>query len=446
MARSSYTLVEITNTEDNFNSFSFDDTLNAPSINNNGLVVWSASLDNGGLGIFSRSSTGSLQTIASTDLGFSKFGFPSINDSGKVVFQAKTGDQSGIYLGYPFARPTVVASTGQAIALTDGKGHKKVEKFTSFGEDPAINNRGRVAFKAQLTLTGDSNSVTGSNSGIFVGNDRGKIEPIADTVGKFNGLKFADLWGTPFEGSTTPSINKKGVTVFWGLLDQKLPEGSPEYSQIPSPLYSGNVRGIFVSDLSGKIKTVADNTGKYLSFSGTPDINNKGDILYIFRGDNLNDFGTPYRGINLYENAQTTTLVDNNNPYQGVVDKFYRFADADISDSNRIAFRATFDPLGTQSDPLTGIFTGQIIAGQLDNLNKVVAIGDTLPFGDTRKTVLDLAFFNNEGLNNKGQITFTAEFTDGTQGIYLADPSYSLLTPFPEVFSLAGSASNYSEV
>jgi hypothetical protein len=408
----SYTLTEIANTTGIFDSL-FE---GAPAINNSGEVTWNALLDNGESGIYTGTPS-SIVTIATTPY-FSGFGYPSINDSGQTTFSAVKGGKSGIYFSSKnSASPTVVASEGQL--LTDVK---RTEKFNSFKPDPAINNRGQVAFLAGLT---------DNNSGLFVGNDKGKISRIADTVGKFGNLEFADLLGTPFEGDVVPSINEKGDTVFWGLLDQKLPEGSAEYSQINPAFMSGNVRGIYLKSGNSEIQTIVDNTGKYLSFPACPDINNSGDVAYLFRGDDSNNVGTSYRGINVYDNGKTTTLIDNND-HKGKdgyddVDKFFRFGFVDINDSSTIAFSAQFDPLGDvgndglADDPVLGVFTAHQIAGGGVEIDKVVAVGDTVNLGTGDKKVSNVLFFNNDGFNNQGQLAFSLAFDDGTQGIYRAD-------------------------
>ncbi|MBD2776861.1 DUF7453 family protein [Iningainema tapete] len=77
-----------------------------------------------------------------------------------------------------------------------------------------------------------------------------------------------------------------------------------------------------------------------------------------------------------------------------------------FNNNAKLAFSATL-ALGE-----TGIYTG---ADPVKD--KVIASGDTL-FGSTVKSVR----FSRQGLNNKDQIVFQAELTDGTQGVFLAEP------------------------
>jgi hypothetical protein len=405
-----YTFVEIVNADGVFDSFFGG----GPAINDAGIVTWQAVLDSGALGIYKGNP---LSPIATTGSEFSSLGFSSINDRGQVAFYAEKGAQSGIYLSSRNSSAlNRIAYEGQV--LNDVR---RPEQFTSFSFDPAINNKGQVAFIAGLT---------GNNSGVFIGNAKGKLERIVDTVGKFNKLEFADLIGTPFEGDVAPSMNDKGDIVFWGLLDKKLAVGAAEYDRINPAFQSGNVRGIYLKSHDSGIKTVVDNQSKkYLSFSGAPDINEDGDVAYIFRGEDLNNLpienAAPYRGINLFENGKTTTVVDNND-HKGKdgydeVDKFFRFGFVDINDNDTMAFSALFDPLGAEDAPVLGIFTAhKSDHGKLE-IDKVIAVGDTVQTGTGSKLVDNLIFFNNEGLNNHGQLAFSLSFSDGTQGVYRAD-------------------------
>jgi hypothetical protein len=381
LTQTGYTFSLISTTTGAFSSFESAFGLQAPSINEGGTVAWSGFLDNGTAGIYKGSSSSATTPVATTNGGFTAFGSPTINASGRTAFYAEQGAAAGIYLSSPNAAAlTAIASTTNN---TFG--------FTSFLPDPAINNRGQVAFLAGLN----------TGSGVFVGDGR-SLQKRVDTSGR-----FFDVLGTPFEGDVAPAINERGAVVFWGSLDQLLPAGSPEYSQINPAFNNGNVRGIFLVSPDGTITTIVDNIGKYLSFSGSPDINNRGEVAYIFRGDeaNPNASGFPpdarYRGINVYDRGITTTVVDNTGG-------FARFGFVDISDRGSIAFSAI-----TDSGAL-GIYTGSDPIA-----NKVIETGDTtlLP----GRTVTDLVFFS-KSLNNAGQITFTAEFDDGTQGIFLATP------------------------
>lgn len=376
VVQTSYQFSLIANTDGQFSSFNRFDGISAPAINESGTLAWSAFLDSGGAGIYKGASRRSSSPVATTAQGFTGFGSPTINASGDVTFYAQKGGKSGIYLSSKsYSSPTItVAETGDSRF-----------GFTSFLPDPAINNRGQVAFLAGLT----------NGSGLFVGNGRTTTR-IVDTSGE-----FADFLGTPFEGDVAPSINERGTIVFWGALDEQLPIGSPEYSQIPfSP---GNVRGIFLASPNGTITTIVDNVDQYLSFSASPDINNRGEVAYIFRGDdaNPNASASPddarYRGINIYRNGSTRTVVDNTGG-------FARFGFVDINNRGDIAFSAITD------GGSLGIFTGSDPVQ-----DKVIETGDFL---DGRK-VSNLVFFN-KGFSDSGQIAFGVAFEDGSEGIYIA--------------------------
>lgn len=131
------------------------------SINDSGTVAFTAGLDTGGNGIFT-SNGNTTQTIAATgsnDFNFQTFGSASINNSGDVAFLAAFDDDAdgtsstGIF--------KYVNGEYKVLANSSGP-------FLSFASDPALNDKGQVAF---LATTNDG--VTG----IFTGSD-----PLADKV------------------------------------------------------------------------------------------------------------------------------------------------------------------------------------------------------------------------------------------------------------------------
>jgi hypothetical protein len=93
-------------------------------------------------------------------------------------------------------------------------------------------------------------------------------------------------------------------------------------------------------------------------------------------------------------------------PRVSTVGPFSSLGDPTINAAGEIAFSAGLDAGGV------GIYTGADPVA-----NKVIASGDTL-FGHT---VNSISFFR--GLNDSGQIAFYANFSDGTQDIFRADPT-----------------------
>jgi hypothetical protein len=197
--------------------------------------------------------------------------------------------------------------------------------------------------------------------------------PIADTLGVFGN----------FDGR--PSINDAGAVAFLADLDT-------------------GVRGVFIGQPGGLFTTVADTSGAFAHFLGPigPSLNNAGAVAFIARRD---DGST---GVFVGSGGPIMTIADSGGPFSD-------FRNVSINDLGQVAFDASTDP-GSNVD---GIFVGADPVA-----DRVINRGDLL-FGSV---VQDLRI-SPQAINNSGQIAFFASFSDGTQGIYRADP---VLAPVPE--------------
>ncbi|WP_349262949.1 PEP-CTERM sorting domain-containing protein [Allocoleopsis sp.] len=118
------------------------------------------------------------------------------------------------------------------------------------------------------------------------------------------------------------------------------------------------------------------------------------------------------------DGTTTTTIADTSGSFRSLLTP-------SINDKNTVAFFAELNS-GER-----GIFPWSDSV-----VDRVIAIGDPL-FG----SVVEYLGFSRAGLNNSGQIAFSATLTDGTQGIYLATPVSEpdpLPTPVPEPTSTLG--------
>ena len=110
---------------------------------------------------------GALSTIASTGATFDQvFGNqPAINDSGRVAFEARQispSPLSGLFTGNGGATTTIADEN----------------RFVNYNDYLSMNNSGQVAFRALQLST--------LNEGIFLGSG-GAVTTIADTSGIFKG-------------------------------------------------------------------------------------------------------------------------------------------------------------------------------------------------------------------------------------------------------------------
>lgn len=353
------------------------------------------------------------ELIATTQSSFIDLGlFPSINASGTVAFRAESAGGSGIFTG-----------SGGALAVVADSSN-----FADFGiADPKINAAGAVAFFANQV---------GGGSGIFV-NTAGVIGTVADTSDNFSA-------GNVFEAFGSPSINNSGAVVFTaaaenGELGVFIGPAGGTPTRV-SPVSAGNFSALsgeaFVSG-NGSVAVVATTTGGDTQVvtalpsaefaaavaTSSPVFSAIDPVSPFLTSDGLSTVflgtreDTGARGIFRITGSMVTTLVDSSGGFQD----FSEFALA--ADGGLLAFSAVTD------SGRAGIFNG------IDPvLNKVVATGDLIPAGAGLRQVDSLSF-GEAGLNDAGQLTFYATFTDS-----LAQPGFAAVyraAPIPEPGSTA---------
>jgi hypothetical protein len=194
--------------------FSEFGTLSRPSINNLGNIAFEAPRDGeSSSGIFVAEG-GGFETIVAPDPNVN-VGRPNLNDAGTVAFHRFFNDRAGEEL--------VTVNDGQLTVVADTSGPFQSFGFTFVGfTPPALNNNGDVAFLADLDSGG---------SGIFVGPD-----PIADRV---------IGTGDTLDGSTVTNLrfcdeglNDSGQLAFQATFnDPSVPEGVrvAVYRATPAP-------------------------------------------------------------------------------------------------------------------------------------------------------------------------------------------------------------------
>lgn len=308
---------------------------------------------------------------------------PAINDKGTVVFQAfLDAGGEGIFTGSGGETTTIATTSGS---------------FRRFADiEPTINDDGTVAFFAGLdtggqgiftSRGGEIAEVADLSSSTFVYNpainDDGTVafatsDPSPGGSGIFTTTTGEDTTtivgdSSPFFASVSdPAINNEGTVAFRATLDA---EGD----------------GIFTSS-GGEITTIVDNSGSFNSLTN-PVINNEGTVAFQAQ------YEMGGRGIFTGSGGETTTIADNSGDFSS-------FIDLALNEQGTVAFQAALDAGGE------GIFIGSDLVA-----DKVIATGDSL-FGSTVTSL----FFQNIGLNNSGQIVFTAGLADGTQGVFRAEP------------------------
>ena len=309
----------------------------------------------------------------------------TVNNSGEVAFAGfgpfQAGQVETVYKGSGGAL-TTIASTAAS-------------QFIFFA-NPFINGLGDVAFRGLAGLTAP-NGVYRGNGGTLTTiytasnnvdahaiNDSGTVVFVDSSKGIMTGNGGTQTIAVPLGGSFArvgpADINNAGTIAFNALLTTG---ATAIYTD-----NSGTLTQIAVSDAS-------------VSATFEPRINNKGDLAWLsslVSGDQEIEIQTAISGI-------ARVFVDTKGPYAQ-----FGFSHAlDINNLAEIVFSAILDsnvdPSGT-----VGIFTGSDPV-----MDSVIRNGDALAGKTVRESALG-------GINDCGQISFRAIFSDFSSGIFRADP------------------------
>ncbi len=213
---------------------------------------------------------------------------PVINESGEVVFRAKSSSSSsssantayGIYVrrpGEPLAVlvDTTVNSSGAPVFQVPGR--SSAAKFINFGA-PLLNNAGDVVFSGQF-----SDTVGGSGFGMYsVSTTGGTIHKLADTsdvAPDGGGATFSTFTfsATKYNGLTLGALNDNGDVVLWAYFNGTTSHG----------LYGTTVSGGTLVRLADNTNTVEptnvpDGSGAFRDLRPEFVLDNNGNL--VFRG------------------------------------------------------------------------------------------------------------------------------------------------------------------
>lgn len=257
----------------------------------------------------------------------------------------------------------IYRADGQRIELIAGS--RDLGDFDFVGLRPSINRRGQVAFIGERIVGGQY------VDGVWLG-EGGPVQALADENGPLD-----DFTGDP-------SLNDRGEVAFLARMDS-------------------GVGGLFISDGS-RLTQVADDSGILTGIYGfsDPALNNRGEVAFSAGtnpdpGDNGGSTGS---GIFLWRNGVLNTVL------QGTLAEYFTLRQPSLNNLGQIAF--VVEPT----------FADQILVTGPDLVrDRVIGRGDRVG-GRLVKGVL----FGREGLNDAGQLAFTAIFADGSSQGFLATP------------------------
>lgn len=341
--------------------------------------------------------SGSTNDAGTTVLGASGYNYGQLvaggpsailsrTNSGPINNVSYSGTPFGVTLRNPNLSPPALYDTGNLAATGN------------FASAPGINNLGTIA-----GIIGQ-NDGQNQTTGLYTKSVSGQITKIADTNEGFSNFYTGGVdvgrGKGPFAAYTLPSINDSGTVAFnaglkWG----------------GTGIFTGN---------GSTITPIADtNNGIFTKFS-VPSLNQSGAVAFdagLANGESA---------IFISSDGKLTPIAYSGNSF------FKDLTKSDIAFNNQgqVAFLAETD------DGTTGIFTGSSGGGE-----KVISVGDSLA-GSTVKTL----FISHDGLNDANKIAFDAVLADGTQRVFLADPTGIRLLSSPTAVPEPGSTALFALV
>lgn len=409
----------------------FEATLIGPGVTTaNDRGVWS---DGGGSGLALVARTGFHAPGTDLDVNFSDFDarhdILELNDSGHVAFE---GELEGAGVDFQNDRGIWSEGGGGGLALVARQGSPAPDAgtgavFETF-ESPVLNNNGHTAFVAALEGIdpeddpGGTGPTTLNNVGIWSERGGSGLELVVreDDPAPGTGMDVV------FEFFFDPALNDGGNTAFPARLRG-------------TDVDDTNDRGIWKEDASGLTLVAregnqAPGTDPGVHFSGTGFVALNENDQTAFNGfltgpgviADTNDRGVwsegGGNGLELVARSgdQAPGLPD------GVL--FDEFLEPYLNDSGQTAFLAILTGTGV----VVGTNERSIwVHDTMGNLQLIVRAGELFDVSDDPESpdLRTISFLttrgsesgNHGGLNNLGQIAFNALFTDGGEGIFVAD-------------------------
>lgn len=336
---------------------------------------------------------------------------PTLNEAGEVAFGGRydATANAGLWAGNS-SNLGLVARHGGLAPGTDGL------QFKAIGVSPGAfqhNNAGQVAFSATLDTTNEL-----IDEGIWVGAP-GQVILVArtgDLAPGTNGQVFTDI--------RLPGLNSSGQIVFTGEID--IGDGTKETAIWLGDPASPNLL-LRPGDEAPGTNGLSFKSFPNPAVSGGVALNASGDIGFPGRIETGSFFGdlAYWAG----KGPALDLVVREGDPAPGVVgEEFQTFTPLILNALGEVAFLG-----GLATGDLSnrkGIWVwrgGELVFITRQTETIEVALGDT-------RTVTDLFLLGvpfgtegndngvSNGFNDVGQITFYAEFQDGSQGIFLATP------------------------
>lgn len=391
--------------------------------------------DNGGLHLVTRyGSTGTQITPTAT---FASIGIPSFNDVGHVAFSGRVAG-AGITTANDEA---IWSQVGSALVLVarEGDAAPGISVGGQFGNglyapySPVLNSAGQVAFWGRLKGTGVNSS---NEQGIWTG-AAGSLQLIAregnSAPGTEAGVQFSDL--------QSPTINEAGGVAFSAAVR------GPEVSSLNGSGIWTQRGGSLELVVRGGQHAPGMGDGFYLPTFGQFALNHHGQVAFTAGAVAPGLAADANEGLWIYDASGLSLVAREGNQAPGTTDGVnfgaMGYIEAlGLNDAGQVAFQVGLVGQGVDALNDRGIWatdrvgdlkliirTGQLMEVQPGDFRTVHAIGGATNFGNGSGRA--------SAFNNRGQITFWAGFTDGSQGIFVSD---AVAVPEPAALLLLGVA------
>ncbi len=378
--------------------------------NQAGQAVFKANVDTNSDGFFNEEGffladpDGTLSAIARSDdpapipdsafLGF-PFIPPPLNNAGQTVFMGHVDtnndgelDESSLFLSNPGAPVAVVARPGDPVGNNT---------FVQYNLPAAINDAGQTAFRAAIDTTGNGQD---DQPGLFIANPNGSFTTIAhqgQAAPGGNGGIITNL------ATTSPVLNNTGQAAFRALVDIDDNGVFDEFA-----LFAFDGESLAAIARSGQpIPSLTDAT--FARTFGLPVLNNTGQTA--FEGsidtdaDGIGDASGLFRA---NPDAAITPIAIQGQTAPDGNGALGAFMTYDLNTRGVVAYHATLANTAAPTSDDQGIYLADGI--------------DTVPVIRKGNGVIRIAS-TGLNLNDKGQVSYLAQFDDGTQKLQLFTPT-----------------------
>ncbi len=401
----------------------------------------------------------------STRLTFGSFGDPSINKRGDVAFFASV---SGRRINSRNNTTIVLKTRGKFRLIAQENVPQRIRRVgiynaAALGRKPIVNDSRRVGwFSAGGDALDPNITVASTDDSLNVATPRGRSTQFAtltnfsaNTIAfDFNRKKKFSINAIDSSAPTSPLsvVRIAGVSGDAIASVGEIPPGLPVdtiYDDFGEPTIADNNNLFFMADISDlgsdfdgiwyggndapiALATIFQNaptrigvpgTQPFQSFDGKPGVGNSGDLVAFAATVNGNQ-GIYQASVS---SGQASFVFDTSSSFVSASGLFVNglnsFLPPAINDDGDIAFLVAGSAFAGAPSFNTTRTNNRLIyipAGGTPQL--IIGVGQSLTIEGESRTVTDVRFGSEAGMNESGQIIFEASFTNQKSGIYIFTP------------------------